>query len=224
MRTVLALIKKDACGLRAVSKADKSVYLTVKRWFDVGFSILLLIAFSPLMLAAAVAIRVSSPGPVIYRHRRVGKQGRPIEILKFRTMVNHADEMLNLFTQEQQQEWERNFKVVHDPRVTGIGRLLRAASLDELPQLINVIRGDLSLVGPRPIVPEELALYGKNGARLLSVTPGLTGYWQVYARQGCTYSQRMKMELDYVENMNPGWDIRILLQTVPRVIRGKGAK
>ena len=136
----------------------------------------------------------------------------------------NAEAMIADFTPEQKAEWEQNFKLDNDPRITRIGRILRKTSLDELPQLLNIAKGDLSIVGPRPVVTDELEKYGKNKEKFLSVTPGLTGYWQAYARSNCSYEQRMEMELYYVENANLLWDIKIVFATVGAVIKGRGAK
>ena len=169
-------------------------------------------------------IVIDSPGAPIYIHRRIGKNGKPLPLIKFRTMYRNADDMMAKFTSEQMAEWQENFKVECDPRITKIGRFLRRSSLDELPQILNILKGELSIVGPRPVVAEELERYGTNKEKFLSVTPGLTGYWQAYARSNCTYEQRMKMELYYVENANFWWDIKIMFATVGSVLRRHGAK
>ena len=176
------------------------------------------------MLLIALLIRLESPGAAFYTHNRIGKNGKPLPLLKFRTMYKDADKMLDRFTEEQKKEWEENFKVTDDPRITKIGKFLRKSSIDELPQLVNVLKGELSLVGPRPIVTEELLRYGENQEKFLSATPGLTGYWQAYARSNCSYEQRIEMELHYVENAGFWWDIKIMFATVGAVIRKEGAK
>lgn len=199
-------------------------YLICKRSLDIVLSLVgLVISILP-MAIISLLIRVESPGPAIYLHHRIGKDGKPLPLLKFRSMYVNADEMIKDFTPEQKAEWEANFKLDHDPRITRIGKFLRRSSLDELPQLVNILKGDLSIVGPRPVVDEELERYGDNKEKFLSVTPGLTGFWQAYARSTCTYEQRMKMELYYVENANFWWDIRIIFATVGAVLRGHGAK
>lgn len=199
-------------------------YFFAKRALDVVLSLLgIAISLIP-MLLIALLIRIESPGPAIYVHHRIGKNGQPLPLLKFRSMYANADEMFEEFTPEQKDEWEKNFKLDNDPRITRMGGFLRRSSLDELPQLFNILRGELSVVGPRPVVPEELEKYGDDRAKFLSVTPGLTGYWQAYARSTCTYEQRMEMELFYVENANFWWDIRIMFATVGAVLRGHGAK
>ncbi len=202
----------------------RSLYFAVKRCLDVVLASLMLVFLSPLILAISIAVRLSSGSPIIYRHCRGGKNGKPIYLLKFRSMVRDADKMIDDFSVEQQEEWLQNYRLQNDPRVTAVGRILRATKMDELPQLINVLRGDMSMVGPRPITEEELALYGENRARLLSVNPGLTGYWQAYADEDCPYDQRMRMELDYVDHANLLWDARILLATVGKVLRWRGGR
>lgn len=199
-------------------------YLLAKRIFDVMISVLgIFFLFFP-MIIIALLIKMESPGPAIYVHNRFGKNGRPLPLLKFRTMHMNAEQAFDQFTPEQKKEWEQNFKLDHDPRITRIGNFLRRSSLDELPQLVNILRGELSVVGPRPIVEEELERYGSNREKFLSVTPGLTGYWQAYARSTCTYEKRMEMELYYVDNANFWWDMKIIFATFGAVLRGHGAK
>lgn len=212
------------CVLQSVSSRQKKCYRIVKRVLDVLLSVAGLAVSAVPMGILALLIRMDSPGPAIYLHNRVGKNGKPLPLLKFRSMYNNADEMMQDFTQEQKAEWERNFKLEDDPRVTGIGHFLRRTSLDELPQLVNILKGELSLVGPRPIVEQELERYGDDRETFLSVLPGLTGYWQVYARGTCTYEERIKMELQYVKNANLWWDIQIFFATFGAVLRGHGAR
>lgn len=199
-------------------------YRVCKRGFDLSFSILMLTILSPVLLLVSLLVVCTSEGKPIYRHRRIGKNGKPIDVLKFRTMVKDADQRIVDFDVEQKQEWSEKFKLEHDPRVTPIGKFLRRSSLDELPQLINIIRGEMSLIGPRPVVAQELEKYGANKEKLLSVRPGLTGYWQAYARSDCNYNRRMQMELEYVDNANLLWDIQILFATCKAVLRGSGAQ
>ena len=199
-------------------------YLLAKRILDVVISILgLAVCFLP-MLIISLLIKLDSPGPAIYLHQRIGQNGKPLPLLKFRSMCINADEMTEVFTPEQKAEWEQNYKLENDPRITQIGRFLRRSSLDELPQLINVLKGELSIVGPRPVVQKELERYGDNQAKFLSVPPGLTGYWQAYARSGCSYERRMEMELYYVDHANFWWDIKIIFATFGAVLQGRDAK
>ena len=201
----------------------KQTYFFLKRLLDIIMAAAgLIVMFLPMVLIA-VLIKLESPGPVIYVHHRIGKDGRELPLLKFRSMVVNAAEMVASFTPEQKAEWESNFKLENDPRITRIGKFLRRSSLDELPQLINILKGELSVVGPRPVVTEELERYGENKVKFLSVQPGLTGYWQAYQRSACTYEKRMEMELYYAENANFWWDIKIMFKTVGTVLLGRGA-
>ena len=203
---------------------NKPIYRFFKRLFDVVLSIIALIILALPMVLIALLIRIGSPGGSFYVHNRIGKNGKPLSLFKFRTMYSDADEMINSFTSEQKAELHENFKLENDPRITRFGKFLRRSSLDELPQLVNILKGELSIVGPRPIVTEELERYGENKDLFLSVTPGLTGYWQAYARSTCTYEERMEMELSYAENANFWWDIKIIFVTIGAVFRGRGAR
>lgn len=181
-----------------------------------------LILMLPTMLVIAVAIRLDDPGPVIYRQRRPGRWGRPFVILKYRTMVADADDRLRR-DPALWQSFQDRAKLVHDPRVTRAGRLLRRFSLDELPQLWNVLRGDMSLVGPRPVTEYELEKLGPEAELLWSVAPGLTGLWQVSGRSSLTYQERMQIELAYIRHRSFWLDLSILARTIPAVFRGSGA-
>lgn len=205
-------------------KGNKRGYQIVKRIFDVlAAGVGLIFCIVPIGIIALL-IKLDSPGPVFYVHHRIGKNGKELPLLKFRSMRINADEMMKEFTPEQKKEWESNFKLEHDPRITKVGNFLRRSSLDELPQLINILKGELSVVGPRPIVQEELEKYGENKEKFLSAMPGLTGYWQAYARSTCTYEQRIQMELFYVENANLWLDTKIVFATIGAVFKGRGAK
>lgn len=195
-----------------------------KRMLDIVLSLMGLAVMCLPMVIIGLLIKLESPGPAIFVHHRFGKDGKELPLLKFRTMHMNAEQMIEAFTPEQMQEWKQNFKLDNDPRITRIGSFLRRSSLDELPQLINILKGDLSIVGPRPVVEEELERYRDQKAKFLSVMPGLTGYWQAYARSSCTYEQRMEMELYYVDHANFWWDIKIMFATVGAVLRGRGAK
>lgn len=205
-------------------KKPSAGYLAIKRLADIVCASVALVCLSIPMLLVALCIVLDSRGPAIYTQERIGKNNVPFRIYKFRTMYQNADKMLSSLTPEQQKEWKENFKLTNDPRITRVGKLLRRSSMDELPQLLNILKGELSLVGPRPVLEEEAARYGANRALFLSVTPGLTGYWQAYARNTCTYKQRMEMELFYVQHAGIRWDIRILFATVGRVLSGQGAR
>lgn len=198
-------------------------YQTVKRLFDIVFSLLSIVLLIPFGLIVALIIKLDSKGSVLYAHERMGKDFVPFKMYKFRTMYSGADQITGVFTKKQLAEWEENYKVVEDPRVTRVGKILRETSIDELPQFWNVLRGDMSLIGPRPIVRQELLKYGDRQAELLSIRPGLTGYWQAYARNSVSYDERIRMEMYYVRNCCWRFDLKILFKTVGAVLSRKGA-
>lgn len=207
--------------------AQPMLYRFVKRFFDLTASLAALILLSPVFLVLAILVHREDGGPVFYRHPRVGRDGKPIGVYKFRSMKRNADELKKMLTEEQLAQYYREFKIDDDPRVTKIGGILRRTSLDELPQLLNIIKGEMSVIGPRPIVRDELGQYTEaQQAKLLSVKPGLTGYWQAYARNNATYAtgERQKMEMYYVEHASLWLDIRILIRTVAAVITKDGAQ
>lgn len=199
----------------------------MKRIFDLLFSIGALLLLSPVMTLIALVVRVSSKGPVLYRQTRVGKGGETFECLKFRTMFVDAEERLEdllVNSDELKQEWEEHYKLSYDPRVTRVGLWLRRYSLDELPQFWNVVRGELAVVGPRPVTVEEIEqYYGPSaGTKVLTIRPGLTGPWQVSGRNRLPYPERVRLDLDYVQKSNLLWDIQLILKTVPVMISGDG--
>jgi undecaprenyl-phosphate galactose phosphotransferase len=198
----------------------------VKRTFDLAFGTAMALVSLPAAVLIALAVVVQSGGPVLYSQQRIGRGGRSISVWKFRTMVVDADIVLQEVLASDPAlaaEWEQHRKLRRDPRVTGIGRLLRKTSLDELPQLWNILRGDMSLVGPRPIVEEELDRYGDNASIYLSVKPGLTGLWQTSGRNDTTYDRRVQLDAEYVRTWSLARDLQIVANTVPAVIRGSGA-
>lgn len=201
----------------------KQTYVATKRVIDVVLSIVGLILLSPVFLLIGLIIKLDSKGPVFFAHTRIGKNGKLIKIYKFRTMQQNAEEMIKNFTPEQLKEYRKNYKLKHDPRVTKLGKFLRKTSLDELPQIVNIIKGDLSIIGPRPVVEEELELYEENKEKFLSITPGLTGYWQANGRSSTTYEERMKMELYYVDNCSFSMDVKIFFKTIVSVFKREGA-
>lgn len=193
----------------------------IKRLFDVVFSLLVLILFSPVYLLLALLIALSSPGPIFYIQERVGKNYKPFACIKFRTMVINADDMLLELMKTSpalQQEFKDNFKLKQDPRITRIGRFLRLTSLDEFPQFWNVLKGDMSVVGPRPLVAEELPRYGRHIDKILTIRPGITGLWQVSGRNDIPYSRRVQIDL-YYANFHHFWlDLWIIVKTIGVVI------
>jgi exopolysaccharide production protein ExoY len=198
---------------------------TAKRLLDVIGAVILGLVFSPLMLVIVLLMR-KADGSVIYRHRRVGRGGQMFSCLKFRTMVPNADQVLRDLLEkdsELQAEWVRDHKLRHDPRVTRLGRFLRRTSLDELPQVLNVLRGEMSLVGPRPVIREELLRYGRNVGIYLAAKPGITGLWQVTGRNDTDYRRRVVLDTYYVRNQNLLLDLYILAKTTGVVLGGNGA-
>lgn len=193
-----------------------------KRAFDLCVSGVLLLALSPLFAALFALVRLGSPGPALYRRRVMGRGGGQFDAFKFRSMVVDGDAVLAKYPGKAE-ELRRAGKLRDDPRITGVGRFLRKTSLDELPQLFNIFRGQMSLVGPRMIHPSELAQYGEHGAELLSVRPGLTGLWQVSGRSGVGYAQRVELDMRYIRNQSAWLDAQILLKTIPAVLFGRGA-
>ena len=195
----------------------------VKRTFDVVGSVLLLAVLSPLLLLVSLAIKVTSSGPVFFAHERVGQDGKPFLMLKFRSMVVNADAQLKELLEEQGTADKPLFKVENDPRITPIGRLIRRYSIDELPQLFNSLMGSMTLVGPRPQVAEEVALYNDAAFRRLMVKPGLTGLWQVSGRSDLSWEDAIRLDLYYVENWSLTGDLMILLKTFKAVLKRDGA-
>jgi exopolysaccharide biosynthesis polyprenyl glycosylphosphotransferase len=197
--------------------------LVVKRAIDLGFSLVLFLLTLPIQALAALAIKLTSPGPIFFRQVRCGLNGRHFTLLKFRTMEAKAEERL-LEIAHLNEMTGPVFKAAHDPRLTPVGRLLRRLSIDEIPQLWNVIVGDMSLVGPRPPLPEEVARYEPWQRRRLSMSPGLTCLWQVSGRSELDFDRWMALDLKYIDTWSPILDLKILLKTVPAVLTGRGAR
>lgn len=219
-----AILSRDIITVpKIVKKASKINYISIKRAIDVIISLIGLILLLPIFLLLAIIIKIDSKGPVFFSHTRYGKNGKKFKMYKFRTMYENAQDMIKDFTPEQMKEWKENFKLKDDPRITKVGKFLRKTSLDELPQIVNIIKGDLSIIGPRPVIEEELEKYGDNKDKFLSVTPGLTGYWQANGRSSTTYEQRMEMELYYIDHISPKLDVKIFFKTIESVIKKEGA-
>lgn len=195
--------------------------LLFKRGMDLTGSVALIVLLSPLFALIALLVILDDGLPFIYRRRVVGKDGQ-FDAFKFRTMRRDADAVLNA-NPALRAEFERNFKLKNDPRITRMGSLLRKFSLDELPQLFNILTGEMSFVGPRMITAAELEKYGPYKAMLLRVKPGLTGYWQINGRQNVSYEERIRMDVHYLENWSLGLDLLILLRTPLKVLRREGA-
>lgn len=198
-------------------------YIIVKRTIDILGALIGLVLLSPIFLIVAIAIKLDSKGPIIFGHTRKGLHGKDIKVYKFRTMYENSQEIFNNFTKEQKEEFYKNFKLENDPRVTKIGDFLRRTSIDELPQLINILNGSMSIVGPRPIVQKEIDLYGDYANKLFSVVPGLTGYWQANGRSDTTYEERIKMDMYYIDNRGFWLDFKIIIKTFGSVLKGEGA-
>jgi lipopolysaccharide/colanic/teichoic acid biosynthesis glycosyltransferase len=194
----------------------------LKNVLDYTVAVIILALISPLLLLLALIIKLDSPGPVIYRRRVMGRHGRQFDAFKFRTMVVNGDALLNAHP-DLKALWQRDQKLENDPRVTRSGHWLRKLSLDELPQLFNVLRGEMSLVGPRMIAPVEVARYGKEASHVFAVKPGITGLWQVSGRSNLSYQDRARLDLQYVRTRSVGMDLRLLVMTIPAVLFRRGA-
>ncbi|RKT99449.1 UDP-phosphate galactose phosphotransferase [Burkholderia sp. Nafp2/4-1b] len=216
-----AIAHADLRGHRTIGRVKRMV----KRSFDLVGASMLLVVLAPVLLGIAWTVRRDG-GPAIFGHERVGQNGRRFKCLKFRSMVTNADAVLKALLErdaDARAEWDREFKLKHDVRITPIGRLLRKTSLDELPQLLNVLKGDMSLVGPRPIVEAELERYGTDVRYYLMAKPGMTGLWQVSGRNDTDYSTRVSLDVSYVREWSLRRDIGILFRTINVVVRGSGA-
>ena len=198
----------------------------IKRLLDVSCSVGLLVLFSPLILGVSLLLLAVQGRPILFKHRRIGRNGEAFDCLKFRTMVNHADRVLNDYLTTNpsvRREWELKRKLKNDPRVTSLGRVMRKASLDELPQLLNVLRGEMSLVGPRPIVSSEMRFYGAHLYVYQSVRPGITGPWQVGGRSNVAFHKRVELDVEYIMNWTLTKDVMIIMKTVAVVIYMSGS-
>lgn len=208
-------------------RVERSAYTVSKRAFDILASAVAIILLSPVLMIISAMVYLGNPGPVIYGQIRIGKNGKPFKMWKFRSMYMNADKMIDQLTPEQMQQYYTEFKIDNDPRITKVGNFLRKTSLDELPQLFNVLFNDMSLIGPRPLIESEIQMYYSDYYDvLLSAKPGVTGYWQAYARNNATYQsgERQQMELYYVHNASAWLDIKILFKTVVSVLKREGAQ
>lgn len=208
-------------------RVERSAYTVSKRAFDILVSAVAIILLSPVLLIISAMVYLGDPGPVIYGQIRIGENGKPFKMWKFRSMYMNADKMIDQLTPEQMQQYYTEFKIDNDPRITKVGNFLRKTSLDELPQLFNVLFNDMSLVGSRPLIESEIQTYYSDYYDvLLSAKPGVTGYWQAYARNNATYQsgKRQQMELYYVHHASAWLDIKILFKTVVSVLKREGAK
>lgn len=229
-KRIQAFVKRSQEPLLQTRGQSKGLLLArldrefAKRLFDVVFSLLVLTLFSPVYLLLGLIIALSSPGPIFYVQERVGKNYKPFHCIKFRTMVVNADEMLTELIAASpglRQEFEDNFKLKQDPRITRIGYFLRLTSLDEFPQFWNVLKGEMSVVGPRPLVAEELPRYGRHIDKVLTIKPGITGLWQVSGRNDIPYNRRVQIDLYYANSHNMWLDLWVILKTIVVVIMPK---
>ena len=200
----------------------------IKRLFDIFFALFILILFSPLYLVLMVAIAINSRGPIFYVQQRVGKNHQLFNCIKFRTMVHDADKVLKIIMEDDQQmrqEFQSSFKLKQDPRITTIGKFLRLTSLDEFPQFWNVLKGEMSVIGPRPLVPEELPRYGRRINTVLKIRPGITGLWQVSGRNDIPYQKRVKIDVYYATSHSWVLDLWIIFKTIGVIVfpRNNGA-
>jgi exopolysaccharide production protein ExoY len=217
-----------AAARPAKGRLVRRAYMPVKRLVDVVGAAVLLVALAPVLLVITIAILLDSGRPILYGARRVGRHGQPIQVLKFRTMHRDAERRLSAVLRDPRraEEFRTTFKLKQDPRISRIGGLLRRTSLDELPQFWNVLRGDMSLVGPRPIVEDELDMYRDvegGAAAYLGSRPGITGLWQVSGRNDTTYAERIELDCHYAEHCSLALDLEILTRTPGAVIKGDGA-
>ena len=202
--------------IKRIKFIKQSFYITMKSFFDIFFSLIILILFSPFFLIISLLIKFSSRGPIFFLQKRIGKNNKPFYCIKFRTMHPEAQDMLEnimLNNEKLRKEFQETQKLKNDPRITVIGNFLRKTSLDEVPQFLNVIRKEMSIVGPRPIVDEEKHKYGNVFSKVISVNPGITGLWQVSGRNNLTYKKRIYLDELYVNNINLLMDIRIIIRT-----------
>lgn len=214
-----------ATRFRTTVADDRALFF--KRLFDILVAGAALLFVAPLILAIAIAIRLQDGGKAIYSQRRYGLNGETFNCFKLRSMVPDAQQKLEHLLETDpavRREWEESQKLTHDPRITALGSFIRKTSIDELPQLYNVLRGDMSLVGPRPIVESEIARYGDNFRQYCAVRPGITGLWQVTGRSDTSYPQRVATDVEYVRSRSFWGDVKIVLLTVPAVFKSQGAR
>ena len=227
-RSPTLLTPADRLGLSGLVQRRVRPLATLKRSGDIAFSLAMLSLGSPVLLSVALLVKLTSPGPVFFVQKRIGRRFQRFGCIKFRTMELDADRRLQELLESCPQlraEFEKDHKLRRDPRITPIGQFLRLTSLDELPQFWNILRGEMSVVGPRPIVEQEIPRYGPAMEQVLSVRPGLTGLWQVSGRNNVSYQRRVLLDLTYVNRRSLGLDLRILWRTISVVLfpANKGA-
>lgn len=199
------------------------LHFVVKRLIDIIFSLVGIILLSPVMICVSLVIRATSKGSTIYKQERVGRGGKLFYIYKFRTMVDGAENLKDHLSPELIDYYKKNRKLNDDPRITKLGRALRRMSIDELPQLVNIIKGNMSIVGPRPMMPEEIDMYGGNYSLYITIKPGLTGLWQILGRDQTMIIERSKLDAEYIKRESLIYDIKIIIKTFGVVLSRKGA-
>jgi len=220
-------IAMTTVGIDKELNFKKNIYLGIKRFFDVFCSLIGMVFILPLIIIVKLSYMCSGDfKKIFFVHKRIGKNGKEFKMYKFRTMVTNAEEILQemLKDPDYKKEWEENHKFENDPRITKMGNILRKTSLDEIPQIINILKGDMSIIGPRPMIQEEVDDYKKNKQKLLSMRPGLTGWWACNGRSCTTAKKRKQLELYYIDNCSIWLDIKIIFMTVVAVIKRDGAK
>ena len=213
--------------LTMIKKSKRVIYFTIKRLFDILFSIIGIILMIPIMIIIKIIYMCTGDfSSMFYSHERIGKDGKVFKLYKFRTMVPNADEVLKklLKHKKYRREWQKNHKLEDDPRITKVGKFLRKSSLDELPQFINVLKNDMSLIGPRPLVEGELEKYHGKAKIYQSIKPGITGWWACNGRSDTTYKRRLELEYYYVKNCSILMDIAVVFLTIKAVLFKTGAK
>jgi Undecaprenyl-phosphate galactose phosphotransferase WbaP len=213
-------------GIETSNKFKMEFNVAIKRLMDLSIVIIGGLITLPILLLIALLVKLTSSGPVLYKHNRVGKNGSHFYAYKFRSMAVDSKERLEKLLEsdpEIREEWEKNHKLVHDPRITGFGRFLRRTSFDEIPQILNILKGEMSLVGPRPIVDDEIEKYGEDYDRIFSIKPGLTGLWHVSGRSDTNYSERVAYDTYYLQSWSVWLDLWIIFKTFGVVLIGKGA-
>ena len=232
VKIVQGVIRKSVRALFDLNRLRLSFFILngnfYKRIFDIVFALLMLILFSPIYLILMILVALNSKGPIFYIQKRIGKNYQPFDCIKFRTMVDDADTVLATIMEDSdtmRQEFQESFKLKQDPRITKVGRFLRLTSLDEFPQFWNVLKGEMSVVGPRPLVPEELPKYGRKINTVLQIKPGITGLWQVSGRNDIPYPKRVQIDVYYANSHNWLLDIWIIYKTIGVILfpRNNGA-
>lgn len=212
----------DRSNMRAVYEKKSSVYKFLKRFFDIVLSGMALLCLSPVFLITAIAIKIEDGGPAFFTQLRAGKDMKPFKMYKFRSMYVNADEKLKELLKDNEQTGHA-FKIKNDPRITKVGKFIRKTSIDELPQLINIIMGDMSIVGPRPILPFQMEECNDYEKQRLIVQPGLTCYWQIGGRANIKWDEWVELDLNYIEDMSLWTDLKMIVKTVPAVFDSEGA-